>query len=112
MIASGSSTPQTGTPINGATDDDKARVIRRHLVSAEERSSGRPTPTSAGPSPAPFEQLGSSQGGLSLGVASQKLEAISGESSSSQSQGYGSTGERNPDDEFPIPFDALGGDVT
>lgn len=79
----------------GATNEEKARVLRRHLVSADER--GQSTKTS----PAP-------------GESSPNAEA-SGSGSSGQN-GADSPGnsavDTGVDENFPIPYDAPGGDVT
>lgn len=84
-------------------DEEKARVLRRHLVSADER--GASSPTTGGRSPA-----GS---GVNMGGTPTRAEFddIPGESGVS---GYGSTDAqpRDDSDQFPIPYDAPGGDVT
>ncbi|OXC64687.1 hypothetical protein AYX13_05965 [Cryptococcus neoformans] len=84
-------------------DEEKARVLRRHLVSADER--GVSSPTTGGRSPA-----GS---GVNMGGTPTRAEFddIPGESGVS---GYGSTDAqpRDDSDQFPIPYDAPGGDVT
>jgi proton-coupled amino acid transporter len=79
-------------------DERKAQVLRRHLVSAEEREhskAGTPTATSPG-NASPIGEGGPSGGPGDSAVT------------------YGSTtdGPSQVDDRFPIPFDALGGDVT
>lgn len=64
-------------------DEEKARVLRRHLVSAEERGSSRvPTPGQDG-TPVEGSQAGDS-----------------------------AVADRPEDEPFPIPYDAPGGDVT
>ncbi|KAH7342119.1 transmembrane amino acid transporter protein-domain-containing protein [Rhizoctonia solani] len=87
----------TATPtLNGDDDSDRARVVRRHLVSAEERSERRPS-------------AGASAGGISL-ARPQFL-------SRRPSSGAGSTSQ-NPapgpelEEPFPIPYGSHGGDVT
>ena len=79
------------------TNAEKAKVLRRHLVSAEERRPSSSTPPSDVPTPSdnvfPVGDHGDS--GLQ-GVPS----------------GGPSSPERNASEQFPIPFDALGGDVT
>lgn len=84
-------------------DEEKARVLRRHLVSADERGASSPTP--GGQSPA-----GS---GINMGGTPTRAEFddILGESGVS---GYGSIDAHPKDDsdQFPIPYDAPGGDVT
>lgn len=101
---SGATTPKGGPDESGWSnlgeipDERKAQVLRRHLVSAEEREhskTGTPLATSPG-NASPIGESGPSGG--------------PGESAVT----YGSTGEgpSQVDDRFPIPFDALGGDVT
>ena len=79
-------------------DERKAQVLRRHLVSAEERENSKAgTPTAVSPGNAsPIGERGPSGGPGDSAVT------------------YGSTSEgpSQVDDQFPIPFDALGGDVT
>lgn len=84
-------------------DEEKARVLRRHLVSADERGASSPTPM--GQSPA-----GS---GVNMGSTptTAEFEDVPGESGIN---GYGSIDAhpRDDSDQFPIPYDAPGGDVT
>ncbi|WVQ72930.1 hypothetical protein IAR50_002492 [Cryptococcus sp. DSM 104548] len=111
---SGVSTPRLGvsvskTPQGGpgdssisnlvdVTDEEKARVLRRHLVSAEERQ--------VNPSPSPS---GSVTAATPTRVDSDE-PAFAGESGVAA---YGSTEVTGDDtDRFPIPYDAPGGDVT
>ena len=79
------------------TNAEKAKVLRRHLVSAEERRPSGSTPPSDMPTPSrnvsPLGDHGDS--GLQ-GVPS----------------GVTSLPENDDSQLFPIPFDALGGDVT
>lgn len=79
-------------------DERKAQVLRRHLVSAEERGQSK-TGTPTGMSPGNASPIGES--GPSGGPGDSAVT-------------YGSTSENPPqvDDQFPIPFDAVGGDVT
>lgn len=106
---SGVSTPRGG----GAPDDSgwsslaevpdsrKAQVLRRHLVSAEERGNSKPsTPVGASPG----------------SVSPTKDGEIGGPSRAGESGvTYGSTSEAQQsavDSSFAIPYDAPGGDVT
>jgi len=79
-------------------DERKAQVLRRHLVSAEEREHSK-TGTPTGVSPGNASPIG--ERGPSGGPGDSTVT-------------YGSTSEgpSQVDDQFPIPFDALGGDVT
>jgi proton-coupled amino acid transporter len=81
-------------------DERKAQVLRRHLVSAEERENSKTaTPTTVSPRAA--SPLKNGEGGSNGGPGDSAVT-------------YGSTSD-NPsqvDDRFPIPYDALGGDVT
>ncbi|WOO77782.1 Vacuolar amino acid transporter 3 [Vanrija pseudolonga] len=96
----GASTPAAGesafSNINEVPDEEKARVLRRHLMTADERGSKSSTPARR-VSPA------GSPGGGSIAPSDPP-----GESSVSA---YGSTSRRD-DDAFPIPYDAPGMDVT
>ncbi|EJT51136.1 hypothetical protein A1Q1_07600 [Trichosporon asahii var. asahii CBS 2479] len=91
----GTLTPQPDesafSAVAGVPDEEKAKVLRRHLVSAEERTSNAPTP-SAKLSPA----------------------ASPGPSSRNEDPGESAITRRSDgdDDPFPIPYDAPGGDVT
>lgn len=83
-------------------DEEKARVLRRHLVSAEERGSGSKTGT-PGQRTSP---TGTPAGGS---IAGDAVAATAGDSSIS----YGSaTDPASSEEPFPIPYDAPGGDVT
>lgn len=91
----GTLTPQPDesafSAVAGVPDEEKAKVLRRHLVSAEERTSNAPTPAaklSPAASPGPSSRNGDP-----------------GESAITQRSDDG-------DDPFPIPYDAPGGDVT
>lgn len=97
LQAEGTLTPQpdesTFSAVAGVPDEEKAKVLRRHLVSAEERGSSAATPAaklSPAASPGPSSR--------------QSVDA--GESSVTRRS------EENADDPFPIPYDAPGGDVT
>jgi proton-coupled amino acid transporter len=85
--ASGSATPLRAdesafSNLAEIPDEEKARVLRRHLVSAEERGTSKvPTPGHDG-TPVEGSQAGDSA-------------VVDG-----------------PEDPFPIPYDAPGGDVT
>ncbi|BEJ06280.1 hypothetical protein CcaverHIS641_0308020 [Cutaneotrichosporon cavernicola] len=87
--ASGSATPANPdesafSNLAEVPDEEKARVLRRHLVSAEERGGGSKVAT-PGQDATPVED--SSQAGDSSVVQA-------------------------PEESFPIPYDAPGGDVT
>ena len=110
--ASGASTPRAGE--GGAaglasefTDQDKAKVLRRHLVSAEARSARQ--------SPAPGEidvSGGQSESGVGTPLRTGKspVAGVSSEGDAPASSGSGSSGETAT--EFPIPYDEPGADVT
>nr|XP_019045887.1 solute carrier family 36 (proton-coupled amino acid transporter) [Kwoniella bestiolae CBS 10118]OCF24817.1 solute carrier family 36 (proton-coupled amino acid transporter) [Kwoniella bestiolae CBS 10118] len=87
-------------------DEEKAKVLRRHLVSAEEREQSKTgTPNEGGvggTTPTKEDSASAGAGGSGLERADE-----SGVTSVSN---YGST-EIN-DGQFPIPYDAVGGDVT
>ncbi|WVQ96757.1 hypothetical protein IAU59_003864 [Kwoniella sp. CBS 9459] len=103
--------------IADVTNEEKAKVLRRHLVSADERGA------SAGGSGAGASKAGTpggespGQGGstptrdLAIDEVNNGATEIEGESGVS---GYGSMGTHPRDDseQFPIPYDAPGGDVT
>lgn len=93
----GTLTPQPDesafSAIAGVPDEEKAKVLRRHLVSAEERTSNVPTPAMK-LSPA-----------TSPGPSSRHSGVDPGESSITRRSD-------DNDDPFPIPYDAPGGDVT
>ena len=114
--ASGASTPRAAEAGSAAlvsefTDEDKAKVLRRHLVSAEARSARQ--------SPAPGEvdiTGGNSESGVSTPLPSGQSTAASGNGSGNvDGDAPGSSGSGSSDEtasEFPIPYDAPGGDVT
>ncbi|KAL1940248.1 hypothetical protein VTO73DRAFT_9200 [Trametes versicolor] len=96
--------PASGTPGSGQgdnlldelTDEDKARIVRKHLVSREERQNNRPaTPD--------HPARGSFSGGSDTGHAG----ILSNRSSTSHIHV-----EREDTDPFPVPYDAPGADVT
>jgi proton-coupled amino acid transporter len=102
--------------LEGATLEDKARVLRRHLVSAEERGgkSGSPGGHISG-DVTPVGDHGDSgiagggNGGASA-IESRDDDDGSGPSTSKAGgSGYGST---DNEETFPLPYDAPGGDVT
>ncbi|KAL1408401.1 hypothetical protein Q8F55_005213 [Vanrija albida] len=99
----GASTPAAGesafSNIDEVPDEEKARVLRRHLMTADERGSKSSTPALR------VSPSGSPSGGS---IAGPPSDAPPGDSSAS---GYGSTSKRD-DDAFPIPYDAPGMDVT
>ena len=106
---SGGDTPGESAVSNvidvGATNEEKARVLRRHLVSKEERRAGDTTPTGGESGFALGE--GSGNGGGSGYASVGGRDGSPGDASGSKSR-TGSEHEEN----FPIPYDALGGDVT
>ncbi|OCF31256.1 solute carrier family 36 (proton-coupled amino acid transporter) [Kwoniella heveanensis BCC8398] len=95
------------------TNEEKAKVLRRHLVSADERGAGG---SGAGASKAGTpggESPGQGQGG-STPTKDLAIDEVNGAAGDSGVSGYGSTGTHPRDDseQFPIPYDAVGGDVT
>lgn len=82
----------------GVTEEEKARVLRRHLVSADERSaSAKPSLTPGDATPVGDHGDSGYFGGGSGGVPADA---------------NGSGVVQNTDESFPIPYDAPGGDVT
>jgi proton-coupled amino acid transporter len=106
---SGADTPGESAVSNvidvGATNEEKARVLRRHLVSKEERRAGDTTPT-AGDSGVILAE-GSGHGGGSGYASVGGRSGSPGQASGSKSR----TGSEH-EESFPIPYDAPGGDVT
>lgn len=101
---SGAVTPRGGADESGWSnlaeipDEKKAAVLRRHLVSAEERGHSK-TGTPAALSPGELSPVKVGEGGPSKAAGDS---AVTWSDNHSQ-----------PDDSsFPIPYDALGGDVT
>ncbi|WWC62296.1 uncharacterized protein I303_104892 [Kwoniella dejecticola CBS 10117] len=92
------------------SNEEKAKVLRRHLVSAEEREQSKaPTPTAVEGGTTPVKDK-SPPRSASINEEN-KLAAVAAAGDS----GYGSTeisvrGEE--DDQFAVPYDALGSDVT
>lgn len=97
ISGSGANTPREGESTFSnvvdiqATNAEKAKILRRHLVSAEARANGGGSPGNATP--------GAS--GVSLRESPDVEEGASG-------SGVSVHGDEN----FPIPYDAPGGDVT
>ncbi|OCF62271.1 solute carrier family 36 (proton-coupled amino acid transporter) [Kwoniella mangroviensis CBS 10435] len=87
-------------------DEEKAKVLRRHLVSAEEREQSKTaTPNEGGVGgTTPTKEEGPGSGSASVNASGVERAAESGVTS-----GYGSTEDN---EQFPIPYDAVGGDVT
>lgn len=87
-------------------DERKAQVLRRHLVSAEERGSKNATPAISPGSTSPTKDGEIGRPGPS--------GAGNGNGAGDSAVTYGSTSDaQDPsDDPFPIPYDAPGGDVT
>ena len=78
-----------------ATNEEKARILRRHLVSAEERAqNGKESPGVNSPG----------NSGFNFTEEEPENADESGVASRSGSIGH--------DENFPIPYDAPGGDVT
>lgn len=109
-------TPQTGgvgTPgatnngndgqknLDEVTDEELARVVRRHLVSRSERQNRFDTPVGT-PDPRAGNGSGESTPGFLLGQS----DAPSLHSSRSK------VNMREDSEPFPIPYDAPGGDIT
>ena len=91
-------------------DERKAQVLRRHLVSAEERGSKTGTPAMSPGDSSPMKdgemgRPGSSTAGTGAGAGAGDSAVTYGSTSDSQAVSQ-------VDDQFPIPFDAPGGDVT
>ena len=89
---SGAATPGSGTESNALddlTDEEKARILRRHLVSRQERD-GQPGPSSRG-----SVSGGSDNGAMSKRSSFSHLHA-----------------QREESDPFPVPYHAPGADVT
>ncbi|OCH95337.1 hypothetical protein OBBRIDRAFT_745472 [Obba rivulosa] len=95
---SGASTQEAATT-DELPDEEQARILRRHLVSREERQrNGTTTPT---PIPTParqsggFDSPGSEGGGLSKRSSTSQMRA-----------------QRQDVNPFPVPYNAPGADVT
>ena len=90
------STPASGhldNPFDDLTDEDKARVLRRHLVSREERQNNRPsTPDQV---PGSLSRRGSDTGNISHRSSVSMLRP-----------------QREDTEPFPVPYDAPGADIT
>ena len=87
--------------LEGLTDEDKARVLRRHLVSKEERL-GTPRP-----------EKPRSIAGSELDQGLLDAPELAGPSSRRSSNGAHTPFlNREDSDPFPIPYNAPGGDVT
>ena len=109
----GSSTPLANNSVSGSpgrnadeiTDEEMARVLRRHLVPRSERigqgRSGNQTP------------IGDLELGNVLedtGATSRRASMHSSGEASSRTQSY--QPQRADSETFPIPYDAPGGDIT
>ena len=103
--ASGYSTPRGNELAGEFTDEEKAKVLRRHLVSAEQRS------TRQSPLDPEFGASGtSSESGVVDPAQDGNVQPDTASSGGSGVQnGYGAVDETA---QFPIPYDAPGGDVT
>ena len=79
-------------------DEEKARILRKHLVSAQERQAGNKSQSGTpGPeAPSPADDLDPSRTGSAVG------EGSSDDADKKQ----------DDSDRFPIPYDVVGGDVT
>ncbi|RPD59581.1 hypothetical protein L227DRAFT_527034 [Lentinus tigrinus ALCF2SS1-6] len=88
-------TPASGqldNPFDELTDEEKARVLRRHLVSREERQNNRPaTPDQF---PGSSSRRGSDTGNVSHRSSVSMLR------------------QREDTEAFPVPYDAPGADIT
>ncbi|TFL03773.1 transmembrane amino acid transporter protein-domain-containing protein [Pterulicium gracile] len=93
-------TPPTGTgeisnlALDGLTDEDKAKILRRHLVTPEDR---RRVSIAASETDKPAVPGSSAQSRRSSGVPAQHVSFPA---------------ERENSDSFPIPYEAQGADVT
>ncbi|KAI8980038.1 transmembrane amino acid transporter protein-domain-containing protein [Trametes punicea] len=91
-----SSGVQGDNPLDELSEEDKARIVRKHLVSREERQGTRPdTPNLA------------NRGSFSAGSDAGNAGDLSKRSSSSQLRL-----ERQDSEPFPVHYDAPGADVT
>lgn len=85
-------------------DERKAQVLRRHLVSAEERESSKAgTPLAVSPG---------DTSPLRSGEAGSGYENGDGAGPSREAEGSSEAQGSQVDDRFPIQYDALGSDVT
>lgn len=84
-------TPGSDNPFDELTDEDKARVVRRHLVSREERQNVGTEQVLAGSS----SRRGSDSGNLSSRSSNSQLRI-----------------QREDTEPFPVSYDAPGADVT
>ncbi|WWC88877.1 uncharacterized protein L201_003792 [Kwoniella dendrophila CBS 6074] len=97
-------------------DEEKAKVLRRHLVSAEERKNPTPTADEGGGS-TPIKDDSSSStkqeinsNGKNVNFNESAIDA--GESGISNYGSINNEHQREDSEQFPIPYDAVGGDVT
>lgn len=113
----------TPTDISEIPEEEKLRILRRHLVSAEERQQASPTPGD-GVSPGGSRRTSIHGSGFNVpapqaGPAGSAFSRVSG-ARTPDAGGSGVThspwddsGEQDGNGEaFPIPYDAPGGDVT
>ncbi|KAI0696288.1 transmembrane amino acid transporter protein-domain-containing protein [Cerioporus squamosus] len=93
--ARGPGTPGSGqldNALDELTDEEKARVLRRHLVSREERQNNRPTTPEV---PGSSSRRGSDTGNISHRSSASMLRP-----------------QREDTEPFPVPYDAPGADIT
>jgi len=113
-VVSASSTPKRNIGSNNDSsfsnladipDEEKARILRRHLVSAQERKVSVASGMSGnGNTPVGIPSPG--------GISPSEREGDTGEGDLGGSSGVQSAVEDLDSKSFPIPYDALGGDVT
>lgn len=113
----------TPTDISEIPEEEKLRILRKHLVSAEERQQSSPVPgdgVSPGGSRTASIHAGQSTfstpapqaaGGSGISRASGTRTPDAGASGIARSI-RDDAGEETNGDAFPIPYDAPGGDVT
>lgn len=89
--------PQPGAPVDNPfddlTDEEKARVLRKHLVSRDERQNNGAGPSE--PVPAASSRAESESGNLSKRSSFSQLRV-----------------QKEDTEPFPVPYDAPGADIT
>lgn len=98
----GSSSPQVAD-VGSVPDEDKARVLRRHLVSREERLR---SPGDTGVSASSAGPLAGSSPGQAAAESSEAPDARFAD------EGAASAVSREDSEPFPVPYHTEGGDVT
>ncbi|KAH9945045.1 transmembrane amino acid transporter protein-domain-containing protein [Epithele typhae] len=94
LLRPGSGTPGSdANPFDDLTDEEKARILRRHLVSRDQRQNNRPVTPDIPPSAS--SQHGSQSGNLSHRSSASHIRL-----------------QREDTEPFPVPYDAHGADIT